>query len=220
MNRLPQKSTPTNWPLFQYLHTPVTWHDSASRKSPGEWDLARCQLGVSKSVFPGHNQENTLPISFIQLQEALWESTSGSRPAQWDPMAGQVGGRAGAWHPTALQCCWQPLAGLSWAPGPRVGGSGMEAEAGEGRAGIQRQCLSKSHSPSQLCSAARCFLVNIYRDYVSLLRASKRACAIILRTDWECKPNIFFSSLSKSDDQLWLQSCQILSNIAQNYTEP
>lgn len=170
------------------------------------------QISISRAQ-PGEYFTHQLHSSSRStLGEPKWLKASSVGP---HGQAGRGQSRSLTSHSTAV-----PLAVPGWAPGPRVGDSGMEAEAGEGRAGIQRQCLSKSHSPSQLCSAARCFLVNIYRDYVSLLRASKRACAIILRTDWECKPNIFFSSLSKSDDQLWLQSCQILSNIAQNYTEP
>lgn len=84
---------------------------------------------------------------------------------------------------------------------------GTQAEAGgsETRSGGQAfkggvfQNHTHHHSPAVLQGD-----LGIFWDCVSLLRASKRACAIILRTDWECKPNIFFSSLSKSDDQLWL----------------
>lgn len=130
-------------------------------------------------------------------------------------MAGQGSDRTGDRHPTAL--LGQTLAAPGWAEmgswvrGDQDGGSGkcpfkptVQGTEGEEGEGIQRQHLSKSHSPSQLCIAAKCFLINTSWDYFLLLRVSKGACAIILRTDRECKPAIFFSSLSKSDDQLWL----------------
>lgn len=65
---------------------PITWHDSASQKSSGELDLLRCILGVSKSVFQGHDLDNALPISFIPrsgLEDHRWIKAISVVPLAW-----------------------------------------------------------------------------------------------------------------------------------------
>lgn len=175
MNRAPIKA---HQEIHPYFSVPLSITAPAPQKAQGDRTSCSASWG---SVIPGCNSEHSSHSS-AQPQEALWDMPRGWRQPR--------GTRAGA---------EQELT-----PHSTAGDTGTEAEA-ETRAGGQgskgRDPKPHSHhSPAGL----KVILVTGHWDCASLPRASRRACAIILRTDRECKPNRFFSSLSKSDDQLWL----------------
>lgn len=165
-------------------------------------------ISVSPSVHPlrwSHTTDKSrgagpCPGPADQHFQGNWEKTSPGALSSLRKHFGRCPGAQGQ------------LSGLGWAGTEQEGTSpALLAPAGtqgQGRAGTQGQepkgRVLPKHTQHLSPAGLQGHFVNISWDRVSLLRASKGACAIILRTDWECKPNTFFSSLSKSDDQLWL----------------
>lgn len=191
---------------------PITWHDSASQTSSGELDLLQCIPGVSTSVFQGHDLDNALPISFISrngLEDHRWIKAISGVPLAWTrwgqnrrwtsySIAGvDAGGSWLSWNGSLGQGCGESRTEAWIVLNQQKVMRHAEGAEGEESEGIQRQRLSKPLSPSQPHSAARCFLTNASWDNLCLLGVSEGASAIILRTDWESKTAIFFSSLSK-----------------------